>query len=129
MCSQLAIANGFCGRVRMYSCRCCVKKALLRKGRRGLYLRLIANEINLLVNVRIWATLHDRVPSMNASRLLRGGPSLSRGDVLLPNIGAREPESLHNFCVGVTNLLSTEFFRFVRQLGYDVIALGTPSAA
>jgi len=95
--------------------------------RGGSYLRPIADEINLLVNAHIRATLHDHVFSQNCDRLPGGGPSLARGDVLHVIVDTGEPTGLHNFSMRITYLLSAESLRFVHQLGYDIVALETPS--
>jgi len=95
------------------------------RGQKGVpYLRLIADEINLFVNTHVRTTLRDCVPSPERDGLLRGGSSLTRGDVIRVIGEIEDPTSLHNFGVSVAYLLPTEFLRFVCELRYDVVALG-----
>lgn len=93
----------------------------------GSYLRLIADEINLLVNTHIWATFHNHAPSLKGDRLPGGGPSLAWGDICRVIVVTWESAGLHNFRMRIAYFLSAELLRFARQLGYDIVALETPS--
>ena len=87
------------------------------------HLCLITDEIDLLVNVRAWATLHNRAHPTDYDRPPGGGSSLTRGEVRLVTDAAHESTSLHDFGVSITYLRPAQSLRFICQFGYDVVAL------
>ena len=88
-----------------------------------LHLRLITDKIDLLVNVRAWATLHNRAHPTDYDRPPGGGSSLTGGEVRLVMGTAHLSTSLHDFGVSITYLRPAQSLRFICQFGYDVVAL------
>ena len=86
----------------------------------GLHLRLIADEVNLLVNFHIWTILY--VPSPVRDRLLGGGPGLAWGNVLV-TVETIAPTSLSHLGVGFAYLMPAEFLWSVHELGYGFVTL------
>jgi hypothetical protein len=125
-CSQLAVANGFCGRVRMYSCRCCMNKVCTWKGG-GPHFRLITDEINLFADTDAWTTLHNHEgPPKDHGRRPSSGSSFARGDILRVTGAVVEPTSFHGSGMNVAYLLPCEQLRFVHEVGNNAVALGFP---